>query len=140
MLFRSMKISDTPRVNELLRQVGSADFVPPSRWWFLTRLFLPTFHIFALEDDSRAIVSTVCFNRMPNPKYNWRGYIDYVVVDKSHRRRGFGRRIMESTLVEAKKFGCREVLLSTSHSEAQALYKSLGFKVKTTSVLMRFTS
>jgi len=130
MFFRSMKISDTYRVIELLRQIGNADFVPPSKWWFAIRLLFPTFHVFVLEDDSGAIVAMVFLNLLSNPKYGWRGYIDYVVVDKSARRNGFGRKIMEGTLARAKKLGCQEVLLTTSNPDAQALYESLGFRVR----------
>ncbi|MFH1089829.1 MAG: GNAT family N-acetyltransferase [Candidatus Uhrbacteria bacterium] len=140
MLFRSMRLSDTPRVIDLLRQIGNQDFVPPSRLWFLTRWLLPTFHIFVLEDETGLVVAMVFLNRLPNPKYGWRGYIDYVVVEKSCRRRGFGRQIMTGVLTEAEKLGCREVLLTTSHPEAQALYESLGFKTKPSSVLVRRTS
>jgi len=140
MLFRKMRLSDTPRVIDLLRQVGSQEFVPPSRFWFLIRLLLPTFYVFVLEDETDLVVATVFFNRLSNPKYNWRGYIDYVVVEKSCRRRGFCRQIMTGVLIEAERLGCREVLLTTSHPEAQALYESLGFKAKPSSVLMRRTA
>ncbi len=140
MLFRSMRLSDTPCVIDLLRQVGNQDFIPPSRFWFLIRLLLPTFYIFVLEDETGLVVATTFLNRLPNPKYGWRGYIDYVVVEKSCRRRGFGRQVMTGVLTEAERLGCREVLLTTSHSNAQALYESLGFKAKPSSVLMRRAS
>lgn len=140
MFFRPMKISDTKRVVELLCQIGNSDFTPPSKWWFAIRLLLPTFHVFVLEDDSGTIVATVFLNLLSNPKYGWRGYIDYVVVDKLARRNGFGRKIMEGTLIRAKKLGCQEVLLSTGNLEAQALYESFGFRVCSGSSLMKLTS
>jgi|GEM_PF-6159033 len=139
-LFRPMRITDVSRVVDLLRQVGNSYFEPPEEKWFLEQLSLPTFHIFVMEDYVGKVVAMTFLNCLLNPKYGWRGYIDYVVVEELYRRHGWGREIMKGTLHEAKKFGCREVLLSTSSPEAQALYESLGFETKTNSVLMRLAS
>ena len=139
MFFRSMKISDTARVVELFRQVGRSEFKAPSKLWFATRLLLPTFHTFVIEDDNCRVIGAVVLNRLSNPKHNWRGYIDYVVVDEPFRGYGFGRRLMEGVLARAQALGCQEVLLSTSNPEARALYHSLGFEVCLSSSLMKLT-
>ena len=139
MFFRSMKISDTLRVVELFRQVGRSEFPVPSRWWFATRLLLPTFHVFVLEDEKHQVVGAAVLNRLPNPKYNWCGHIDYVVIDKPFRGRGFGRKLMVGTIARARALGCREVLLSTSTPEARALYHSLGFQVLSSSSSMKLS-
>lgn len=62
----------------------------------------------------------------------YRGMVDDVVVDKSHRGKGIGRKLMEHLLEESKKIGLDEILLSTGHHRTPAiqLYTSLGFKLK----------
>lgn len=140
MFFRPMRISDTSRVIELFRQVGCAEFKVPSKAWFATRLLLPTFHIFVIEDETGKVIGATVLNQLPNPKYNWRGYLDYVVVDKPFRGRGFGRKLMVGVLARARALGCQEILLSASDLEARALYHSLGFEVLSSSSLMKLAS
>jgi len=62
----------------------------------------------------------------------YRGMVDDVVVDASHRGKGIGRKLMERLLEEGKKIGLDEILLFTGHhrTPAIALYKSLGFSIR----------
>lgn len=61
-----------------------------------------------------------------------KGMIEDVVVDKKHRGKGIGRKLMEKLLEEAQTLKLDEVLLFSSHQRKPAinLYKSLGFQLK----------
>ena len=52
-----------------------------------------------------------------------------ILIDRSNTQHGIGRRLMEFTLTEARKKGCRSVRLSVhaSNKRAVSLYSSLGF-------------
>lgn len=58
------------------------------------------------------------------------GYIDELVVDAEHRRKGLGKALIEHLVAHAKECGCRCVELDTAfHREtARAFYEALGFK------------
>ncbi len=62
----------------------------------------------------------------------YRGMVDDVVVDASHRGKGIGRKLMQKLLEEGKKIGLDEILLFTGHhrTPAIALYTSLGFHLR----------
>ena len=51
-------------------------------------------------------------------------------VDEHQRRRGIGRYLMEKSLFEMKKAGCKHALLGVhvSNEPAMALYKSMGYE------------
>ncbi len=52
-----------------------------------------------------------------------------LLVDREHRRRGFGRRMTEAAIAAARELGCPAIRLSVyaSNEAAMALYRSLGF-------------
>lgn len=62
----------------------------------------------------------------------YRGMVDDVVVDRSQRGKGIGRKLMEKLLEEGKNMGLNEILLFSGHhrTPAIALYKSLGFTMR----------
>ena len=62
----------------------------------------------------------------------YRGMVDDVVVDASHRGKGIGRKLMQKLLEEGKKIGLDEILLFTGYhrTPAIALYTSLGFHLR----------
>ena len=62
--------------------------------------------------------------------------IEDVVVDERFRGRGFGRKIMETTLAALREAGVTRVELTSHQSRvaARALYRSLGFKPRKTGV------
>lgn len=53
------------------------------------------------------------------------GWIDDVVVDVKHRRKGFGKKIIEFLLNLAKEKGCYKVVLGTK-KETSPFYKTIG--------------
>lgn len=60
------------------------------------------------------------------------GYIELIVIAKTRRNRGYGRRLMNYALDELKKMGATIIELHTGQKNlvAQSLYKSLGFIVE----------
>lgn len=60
-----------------------------------------------------------------------RAHLDALVVDKSARRRGVGRRLVEAASVWAKERGAAEILLTvwTGNDVADRFYAGLGFRV-----------
>ncbi|MDO1511192.1 GNAT family N-acetyltransferase [Maribacter confluentis] len=61
-----------------------------------------------------------------------KGMIEDVVVAKTHRGKGIGRKLMEKLLDHAKSEQLNDVLLFSGHHRTAAisLYKSLGFTLK----------
>lgn len=62
-------------------------------------------------------------------------YIKAICVAQKYRKRGFGKRLMECALVQAKKFCCDRIYLHVkqSNTSAQKLYESFGFTITHTS-------
>ena len=58
-----------------------------------------------------------------------RGWINYLAVAPEHRRRGFGRRMMEAAEAGLRELGCPKINLQVRRSNEQAVnfYRSLGF-------------
>lgn len=59
------------------------------------------------------------------------GHITLLAVNKNHRRKGFGRLLMNEAIRRLKKWGAKIITIYTSYDnlKAQQLYQSLGFKV-----------
>jgi ribosomal protein S18 acetylase RimI-like enzyme len=69
----------------------------------------------------------------------YKGIIEDVVVSEQHRGKGIGRKLMELLLKEAKVRKLNDVLLFSSHhrTAAIALYKSLGFNMKSSGLYVK---
>jgi ribosomal protein S18 acetylase RimI-like enzyme len=69
----------------------------------------------------------------------YKGIIEDVVVSEQHRGKGIGRKLMELLLKEAKVRKLNDVLLVSSHhrTAAIALYKSLGFNMKSSGLYVK---
>jgi GNAT superfamily N-acetyltransferase len=79
------------------------------------------------------IVGIVALFVMPNLGYDCRptAFIEAMVVDESHRRRGVGRLLIERLLADATAAGCHKIQLLThkrhAHDGAHDFYQALGF-------------
>ncbi len=62
------------------------------------------------------------------------GIIEDVVVDKSYRGKGVGRKLIELLIKEARAKGanCVELTSNSERKEANALYESMGFRKRET--------
>ncbi len=69
----------------------------------------------------------------------YKGMIEDVVVSEQHRGKGIGRKLMELLIEQAKIRKLNDVLLFSGHhrTAAIALYKSLGFNIKTSGLYVK---
>jgi GNAT superfamily N-acetyltransferase len=84
----------------------------------------------AVDARHGAIVGTLTLVQVPNLTYGGRPWsiVENVVVDRSHRRQGVGRRLMTRAMELAEAGGCYKVqLLSGTGPEQARFYASLGF-------------
>lgn len=60
-----------------------------------------------------------------------RALVDGLVVDQAHRRRGFGRRLMEAADAWARLQGAEELVLTawSGNASAREFYQRLGYRV-----------
>lgn len=76
---------------------------------------------------------TLAFYRIPTGLKSW---IEDVVVDDAARGHGVGRLLNEAALAEAKRWGAKDVSLTSrpSREAANRLYQRIGFEARTTNV------
>ena len=92
-------------------------------------------HFFIAELDSKEIAGmlTIAVYNIPTGMKIW---IEDVVVDESHRDKGFGRELMVFALEFAGSTGAKSVELTSRPSRiaANKLYRELGFELRETNV------
>lgn len=55
-------------------------------------------------------------------------HIVFLLVDKEHRRRGIGSRLVEKAMERAKQQGAAEIHVDTKEKEAEQLFRKQGFE------------
>jgi ribosomal protein S18 acetylase RimI-like enzyme len=77
--------------------------------------------------------ATLAITRTPTGRHGW---IEDVVVDQAFRGQGWGKALTLACLDAARELGLREVNLTSRPKRvaANALYRSLGFKLRETNV------
>ena len=80
-----------------------------------------------VRDDKDRIVAGVCGN-------TWGGCLEIrqLWVDEARRKQGLGTRLFVAAEQEARRRGCRQILLTTFTFQAPAFYAKHGFKVLAT--------
>lgn len=86
-------------------------------------------HILVTVADATIVASCVLIviqnlTRGPRPF----GLIENVVTRASHRRRGYGRQVVEEALAIAWQKKCYKVMLMTGNASALRFYRQCGFK------------
>ncbi|MFH0861159.1 MAG: GNAT family N-acetyltransferase [Candidatus Altiarchaeota archaeon] len=91
----------------------------------------PNYHMFVLEDGNE-LVATVALVIMPGLAHGARHWamIENVIVDEKHRRKGYGRKLIEHAIEVAKGFNCHKIVLISKffRKEAHQFYESVGFE------------
>lgn len=89
----------------------------------------------ARQSGSSHIVGTLTLVVFPIPT-GTRAWIEDVIVDVSVRGQGVGKSLVKEAIIRAQKLGAVTVDLTSrpSRVEANALYQSLGFRLRDTNV------
>lgn len=130
----------TPEIANILRHlVGQLDdnFQPLSDLDVKEMIDAQGTHIFVskLKEAPFEIVGmyTLIYYRIP---YKKKGWIEDVVVDEAHRRKGFAKMMLNHAIEEAKRMGIKSLNLTSSPERefANKLYLQLGFEKRNTNV------
>lgn len=95
----------------------------------------PATTLFVARDASGGVVGMLTLATFRAPT-GVRAWIEDVVVDRTERHRGTGAALVRAALAKAGAFGARTVDLTSNptRTEANALYRKLGFTSRETNV------
>ena len=92
----------------------------------------PSSHLYLLEEGD-AVVGMLTLGVYFSPTGS-KAWIEDVVVDTSHRGRGYGRQLVAHAIEEAKRLGVEQLMLTSNPARVAAnqLYQAMGFEPKAT--------
>lgn len=129
-MIRSATATDFAAIRRLYAQLQPADPPVTDEEVFLQIIDRPGLDLLVLESNGE-VVATTYLNVIPNLTRSARPYavIENVVVDKTLRGTGLGRKIMDETLARAWQAGCYKAMLLTgsSNPDTHAFYRASGF-------------
>jgi ribosomal protein S18 acetylase RimI-like enzyme len=121
-------------VLKLLPQLAPASELP-SEDYFKGILGSKNTHFFIAELDNKNIIGilTIAVYNIPTGTKFW---IEDVVVDETHRGKGYGKEIMLYAIGFARSAGAESIELTSRPSRiaANKLYQHLGFELRETNV------
>lgn len=97
---------------------------------------------FGMFDDDKliAVSSLEIIKRLPTPKIgninSTIGYICGIYTDKDYRRQGISKKLVTKTLEYGKSLGITRFQLASHNPIAIKMYKNLGFKSNTDSMIL----
>ena len=140
MFIRNMRKSDYAAVDALLLQIHQVDvdgrpemFAPIEQ--YMTKdsydRLVANKNVISILAQERGKIIGCCFVSMlerSGMAHMKSAYIDLLVVDKKHRRKGVGRTIFQEVQKRAKKVGAKRIdLMVWSHNPvAESAYKAYG--------------
>ena len=146
MFIRNMRKSDYAAVDALLLQIHQVDvagrpemFSPIGQ--YMTRdsfdSLVENKNVITILAQEKGKIIGCCFVSMlerSGMAHMKSAYIDLLVVDEKHRRKGIGRTIFQEVQKRAQKVGAKRIdLMVWSHNPiAESAYKSYGMKVQRT--------
>lgn len=88
-------------------------------------------HELLVAEYQGEVVGTMVLLIVPNLSHSacpW-AFVENLVIDRRHRRRGLGRLLMDYAIARAKEVGCYKIVLHSNKTrrEAHRFYHSLGF-------------
>ena len=89
-------------------------------------------HLYLLEEEGRVVgMLTLGIYHSPTGSKAW---IEDVVVDDSVRGLGYGKALVEHAILEARRLGVRQLMLTSNplRVAANRLYQAMGFQRKET--------
>ena len=102
----------------------------PQRQVFLDHLAFDDASVFVAEDEGTVIGVASLWIR---PRLNWttpEAWLAELYVDPARRRRGAARALVDACVQEARRRGCRRLVLesATHREDAHAFYEAYGFE------------
>ncbi len=130
---RVQKISEIKDINSLLAQLMLGDVLEECSPEKLSSVLSQSNTLIAVARLRGRIIAmaTIHFYEILTRNV---GLIEDVIVDKNHRGKGLGRRLMKMLIVEAMKrgTGCVELTCRPERVAAKKMYESMGFKKRKT--------
>lgn len=120
-------------LNENSNEIDNLELEKQTREYFVDNIN-KSLIIFGMFDQNIliAVSGIEIIKRLPNPKINninsTIGYICGVYTDKSYRKQGISKKLLNRTLQFGKDLGITRFKLSSSNPIAIKMYESLGFK------------
>lgn len=133
MKIREAEPGDYNDVVSLMKQLNpkdKSDFGAPTLATYNEILKSENFSIIVVEIDG-SVVSTCYLNHIPN--ITWGGapyaFIENVVTDTQHRRRGLGTKCLKHAMDISVARGCFKIMLMTSqlNEKTEQFYTKCGF-------------
>ena len=98
----------------------------------------PSSHLYLYMHDEQVVgMTTLGVYYSPTGSKGW---IEDVVVDDSVRGLGYGRKLVEHAIVEARRLGVKQLMLTSNplRVAANRLYQQIGFERKETNCYLMY--
>lgn len=133
-MIRCATYDDIPRMTELLGELFAIedDFTIDIQKQFTgldLLLETPNVTVLVAESDQRVIAMATLQILISTAMGGYVGLIEDVIVNKSYRSRGIGKKLIQALIKEAEKKGLKRLALGADHrnESASEFYKKLGF-------------
>lgn len=137
MKIREIRRFNVRTYNAILRLIPKLDSYTelPTREQFRKILKSESTHLFIGELDNKEIIGMLTIGTYNIPT-GTKAWIEDVIVDESHREKGYGKDLMLFAIDYAKNKGIKQIDLTSRPMRfaANQLYQKLGFVIRETNV------